>query len=216
MVTSTGFVSQEEADSSLARVLEAVGEEGSIDEVGGVKGVECGGDECLNQCQDCAMEGVWHRVETKDVAVRTVVEFRGEEVNGVAEEVLVKQYWGFEGGRCVGSWEGSSRFYSNDFSCDARVTLVGEGDCEMTCDEGVGEEERKVVCERENVPMGNDISSVTFSKSCSVMRFGDEYWRRGEGSVPFDDDDDDSAGEMRSVSLGVVMVVLGMLVVGWF
>ena len=211
MLMSTGFVSQTEADVAFDRVMSALGEaeEGVLGEVG-VREIECSGDECVNQCHDCELEGKWHREQIIDGSkMRMVLEVKGGDENGRDEEVVLKEYWDFqEGGRCVGTWmDGKSRFYSTDFDCNSRIVL--ESNCAVECDERVGEGNRDKVCDGDNVQNFDAFLPVSFSGTCSSMSRGGERWREGEGvSVLYDDSDSGAAGR----TVGLFGVIVGFLV----
>ena len=233
-VISIGYTTEEEAENAFDRVIEEI-EEGEIEEVGGIIEVDCSNR--LNQCKECALAGKWHQVQTKnckefdgcegggerggegeeeEVSVRTVVEFRGEDEGGEDEGLFVKQYWEFEGGlECRGTWEGLYRFYSGVSECDARVE-VGGGTCEMWCEEGVGERERGMVCQRGNLPLKNEFSELDFiTFTCNTVVIQGGKWREGPGISQILEDDSDSAGGERGVSVGlVVAAILGSIFFG--
>ena len=216
-VISMGYLSQEEADEAYQTLVETI-QGGGVEDVEEIFETACG--DCVNQCKDCGLEGVWHRVETGDceefegcpdgengkITVRTVLEFRGEDMSGKNQGILVKQYWDFGSGDCQGTWEGAYRFYSDATNCDNRVSLLAES-CEVRCDEGVGEGEEGMVCQVGNVPLENEFSGVEFSGvGCLAVELQGENWEEGPGFVPLDDDTDSGAGGM-----GVSIVVGGMM-----
>ena len=122
-IFAEGFATSEEADASYAAVQSAL-QDGGLDSVGVVSVSELNCGDCGNECKECSLEGKWNRVMEvecgelsgcpteegeRDINIREVVDFRGDDEMGENEELKINQYWDFGEGECVGTWEGKFR-----------------------------------------------------------------------------------------------------------
>ena len=226
-VYAIGFSSAEEASASFAAVERALAD-GDLDDVGvtGVSEIAC--SDCGNECKDCELEGKWHRNMEMDcssldgcpsgegdreIDIHAVLNFRGDDKLGETDDLTITQYWDFNGaGECTGTWSGKFRFYSDASQC--RVRTLDIEDCDTSCESGVADGFRDMVCRSSNLVIDEEIDDASFNNNCNDVRFQDKTFEEGDGRSNDDDDDDDDSDSGAS-NAGVALFVAVLAILGY-